>query len=103
MVSREIWVNIFGRVLFEVFEKLTRACYIQIALETMLLPILNTKVIYFVCDSTFIWTDKLNAWLLGYAHTDVVSERFQKRFCPFNRLTPCSHGPKENISNHPMY
>jgi hypothetical protein len=24
---------------FEVFEKLTRACYIQIALETMLLPI----------------------------------------------------------------
>ena len=25
---------------FEVFEKLTRACYIQIALETMLLPIL---------------------------------------------------------------
>jgi hypothetical protein len=41
MVSREIWINIFGRVLFEVFEKLTRACYIQIALETMLLPILN--------------------------------------------------------------
>jgi hypothetical protein len=26
---------------FEVFEKLTRACYIQIALETMLLPIVN--------------------------------------------------------------
>jgi hypothetical protein len=26
---------------FEVFEKLTRACYIQIALETMLLPILT--------------------------------------------------------------
>ena len=25
---------------FEVFEKLTRACYIEIALETMLLPIL---------------------------------------------------------------
>ena len=25
---------------FELFEKLTRACYIQIALETMLLPIL---------------------------------------------------------------
>jgi hypothetical protein len=25
---------------FDVFEKLTRACYIQIALETMLLPIL---------------------------------------------------------------
>jgi hypothetical protein len=24
---------------FEVFEKLTRACYIQIALETMLLPV----------------------------------------------------------------
>ena len=27
---------------FEVFEKLARACYIQIALETMLLPILIT-------------------------------------------------------------
>jgi hypothetical protein len=28
---------------FEVFEKLTRACYIQIALETMLLPILSSQ------------------------------------------------------------
>jgi hypothetical protein len=35
MVSREIWINMH----FEVFEKLTRACYIQIALETMLLPV----------------------------------------------------------------
>ena len=30
---------------FEVFEKLTRACYIQIALETMLLPILKLEKI----------------------------------------------------------
>jgi hypothetical protein len=28
---------------FEVFEKLTRACFIQIALETMLLPFLYEK------------------------------------------------------------
>jgi hypothetical protein len=28
---------------FEVFEKLTRACYIQIGLQTMLLPIQNSK------------------------------------------------------------
>jgi hypothetical protein len=43
MVSREIWINMhyctreFFQDLkyFEVFEKLTRACYIQIALETM--------------------------------------------------------------------
>jgi hypothetical protein len=51
MVSREIWINMHEwvfqrpqialvlrtRCYFEVFEKLTRACYIQIALETMLL------------------------------------------------------------------
>jgi hypothetical protein len=56
MVSREIWINMHSIVsfsktsnntrpsdlyYFEVSEKLTRACYIQIALETMLLPILN--------------------------------------------------------------
>jgi hypothetical protein len=55
MVFREIWINMHVLVsfsktsnntrssdscYFEVFEKLTRACYIQIALETMLLPIL---------------------------------------------------------------
>jgi hypothetical protein len=57
MVSREIWINMHALVsfsktsnstrpsssdscYFEVFEKLTRACYIQIALETMLLRIL---------------------------------------------------------------
>ena len=45
MVSREIWINMH----FEVFEKLTRACYIQIALETMLLPIhitMDNKIHY---------------------------------------------------------
>jgi hypothetical protein len=56
MVSREIWINMHSIVsfsktsnstrpsdscYFEVFEKLTRACYIQIALETIPLPILN--------------------------------------------------------------
>jgi hypothetical protein len=55
MVSREIWPDKHALVsfsktsnstrssdscYFEVFEKLTRACYIQIALETILLPIL---------------------------------------------------------------
>jgi hypothetical protein len=32
-------------VKFGVFKKLTRACYIQIALETMLLPILKVNIL----------------------------------------------------------
>ena len=32
---------------FGVIEKLTRACYFQIALETMLLPILSRRCLYF--------------------------------------------------------
>jgi hypothetical protein len=47
MVSREIWIYMRS-INIEVFEKLTRACYIQIALETMLLPILiiNLKFVH---------------------------------------------------------
>jgi hypothetical protein len=39
---------------FEVFEKLTRACYIQIALETILLPILNNEILYYSVIIYFI-------------------------------------------------
>ena len=65
MVSREIWINMHSgiferpqitlvhgrtRAILGVFEKLTRACYIQIALETMLLPIQIGFVFLFPTD-----------------------------------------------------
>jgi hypothetical protein len=54
MVSREIWMNMHSCIFqrpqinyFEVFEKLTRACYIQIALETMLLSIQTINILFY--------------------------------------------------------
>ena len=71
MVSREIWINMHSyrefsketntsnstrlsdSCFFEVFQKLTRACYIQIVLETTLLHILNTsrRIVFGTFDS----------------------------------------------------
>ena len=62
MVSREIWEKhalmsfsktqielvLRTRAILYVFEKLTRACFSQIALETILLPILIIPVATFV-------------------------------------------------------
>jgi hypothetical protein len=56
MGSRKMWLNMHSWVFqrpqialvllyFEVFEKLTHACYIQIALETMLFPILTAQLL----------------------------------------------------------
>ena len=36
---------------FGVIEKLTRACYFQIALETMILPVLNREAQHFISDT----------------------------------------------------
>ena len=71
MVSRAIWKNIHSwvfqrlqialvlrtRAILIVFEKLTRACFFQIALETILLPIqialkYNESAIMVTCEIT---------------------------------------------------
>ena len=60
MVSREIWEKhalmsfsktqielvLRTRAILYIFEKLTRACFSQIALETILLPILTTRALH---------------------------------------------------------
>ena len=75
MVSREIWEKhalmsfsktqielvLRTRAILYVFEKLTRACFSQIALETILLPILSDYGIRVNVANYFIVTLELGA------------------------------------------
>ena len=72
MVSCEIWekhalmsfsktqIELVLRAILYVFEKLTRACFSQIALETILLPILICQyLIYAPCPSITLFTCRI--------------------------------------------
>jgi hypothetical protein len=50
----QIALVLWTRAILIVFEKLTRACFSQIALETILLPKLNRKTLYIVHELKFL-------------------------------------------------
>ena len=62
--SEQIALVLRTHAILYIFEKLTRACFSQIALETILLPILTRKSITFntcITQSKVTWFDPLSS------------------------------------------
>ena len=94
---------------FEVFEKLNRACYIQIALETMLLPILivtesRPKVMFSTTNKDSHLLSTNNNSRLDFFFSSLFSLEFELPYTFLHHSSLCSHSKSSlsEVSESPL-